>query len=143
MTKPKLIEGDLAIDARGKVFFINNLDLEKMGVKRFYIIENHSKGFVRAWHGHKIEAKIFCAIKGSFLVGVVSMDSNPPNIEKFVLSEDKPSALYIPPENYNGLMALTENAKMLVFSTATLEQSKDDDIRKPARFWNIWNIEEK
>jgi dTDP-4-dehydrorhamnose 3,5-epimerase len=40
-------------------------------------------------------------------------------------------------------MSLTEDAKLIFFSTSTLEESKDDDFRYPARYWDIWTVAER
>ena len=51
--------------------------------------------------------------------------------------------LFIPAGHANGNMSLTADAKAIFFSTATLEESKDDDIRFDARIWDPWGIEER
>ena len=43
----------------------------------------------------------------------------------------------------NGFMSLTEGAKIVFFSTSTLQESLGDDIRFPARTWDPWTIEER
>ena len=67
----KLIDGGLAVDDRGTVRFVNDFDFN--GVKRFYQVENHQKGFIRAWHGHKKESKYVYVSSGTALVGVVDL----------------------------------------------------------------------
>ena len=44
--------GGRAIDDRGGLLFINDLDLSNY--RRFYVVENHAQGFIRAWHGHRL-----------------------------------------------------------------------------------------
>jgi dTDP-4-dehydrorhamnose 3,5-epimerase len=46
--EPKIINGGIAPDDRGSVRFVNDFDFAK--VKRFYQVENHRAGFIRAWH---------------------------------------------------------------------------------------------
>lgn len=143
------ISGNSAIDDRGSLKFINDFNFD--GVKRFYQVQNHSKNFIRAWHGHIKEAKYVYVVKGAILLGAVPMPTNSfsdelgqnSNVEpkKFILSSDKPSILYIPPNHANGFMTLTDDAIVQFFSTSTLEESKGDDIRFPYDKWNIWNIE--
>lgn len=58
----KFISGGTAIDDRGKLQFINDLSL--VGFKRFYLVQNHKQGFIRAWHGHKLEAKAVVVVRG-------------------------------------------------------------------------------
>jgi dTDP-4-dehydrorhamnose 3,5-epimerase-like enzyme len=135
MSLTKLINGGVSVDDRGSVRFVNDFNFE--GVKRFYQVENHSRGFIRAWHGHKKEGKYVYVVNGSALIGVVNMENE--EISKFVLSSQTPKVLWIPPGHFNGFKSLEENTKILFFSTSTLEESLGDDIREDHDKWNIWN----
>ncbi len=144
--EPKLIKGGIAVDDRGSVSFVNDFDFA--GVKRSYMIKNHQQGFIRAWHGHRREAKYFTVVKGSSLLcGVEIDDWNAPSknlkIHRFVLSETTPSVLFLPAGYANGAMSLTDDAQIMVFSTSTLQESLNDDIRFESRYWNPWTIEER
>jgi dTDP-4-dehydrorhamnose 3,5-epimerase len=99
-------------------------------------VENHKQGFIRAWHGHEKEAKYVYVASGAALVGAVNFETN--EVEKVVLSSEKPGVLYIPQRHFNGFKNLVDNTVILFFSTSTLEESKGDDIRKPYNHWNIW-----
>ncbi len=126
-----LIEGGISVDDRGSLRFANDFNFE--GVKRFYQVENHRRGFIRAWHGHRNEGKYVWVASGTALIGVVPLDTKDGDMEKvkkFVLSDKKPNILWIPAGNYNGFMSLEEDTKIMFFSTSTLEESKNDDIRK-------------
>jgi dTDP-4-dehydrorhamnose 3,5-epimerase len=142
----RLIRGGLATDDRGEVGFVNEFDFAD--VKRFYMVSNHRQGFIRAWHAHRIEGKYVLVVKGAAMVCGVKIDdwdqpSRDLQIHRYVLSERLPSALYLPPGYANGFMSLTDNAKLLFFSTATLEDSLGDDIRYDARYWDPWTVEER
>lgn len=146
MESPRLIAGRLAVDDRGEVSFVNDFDF--VGVKRFYAVANHRAGFVRAWHGHQKEAKYVTMARGAMLVCSVAVDDwrNPSRdleIQRFVLSESAPAVLYIPPGHAHGTMSLTERAKAIFFSTATLQESQQDDFRFPARTWDPWLVTER
>ena len=134
MSLTKLINGGVSVDDRGSVRFVNDFNFD--GVKRFYQVENHRRGFIRAWHGHKKEGKYVYVPNGSALVGVVNMETE--EVSKFVLSDKSPKILWIPPGYYNGFKSLEENTKILFFSTSTLEESVGDDIREEHNRWNIW-----
>jgi dTDP-4-dehydrorhamnose 3,5-epimerase len=143
---PRLLEGALAVDDRGSVSFVNGFDFA--GVKRFYAITNHRQGFVRAWHAHRREAKYVTAAAGSAIVAAVAIDdwerpSRSAEVHRFVLSAERPSVLYIPPGHANGFMSLTADAKLLFFSTSTIEESRNDDVRFDARYWDAWSVEER
>jgi dTDP-4-dehydrorhamnose 3,5-epimerase-like enzyme len=144
--EPHLLVGDVAVDDRGEVGFVNDFDFA--GVKRFYMVCNHTRGFVRAWHGHRHEGKYVLVVSGAALVGAVAIDdwTNPSKtarVWRYTLSARKPAVLYIPPGFANGFMSLTDDAKLLFFSTAGLAQSTSDDVRFPARYWDIWTVEER
>lgn len=144
--KPVLIPGGIAIDDRGELAFANDFHFE--GVKRFYTVRNHRQGFVRAWHAHRREAKYVLAVSGAAVVGAVRIDNwDTPGkelpVERFVLSANKPSVLYIPPGYANGFMSLTEDLRLMFLSTATLEESAGDDVRYESRYWNIWQVIER
>ena len=144
--EPVLYSGALAVDDRGDVGFVNDFDFK--GVKRFYTVSNHQQGFVRAWHGHQRESKYVTVVQGSALVGAVKIDnweqpSKDLSVSKYVLSAIKPSVLFIPAGYANGFMSLSSDAKLMFFSTSSLDESKGDDIRYDARYWDIWNVVER
>lgn len=137
----QLINGGTAVDDRGIVSFVNDFDFKD--VKRFYLVENHSKGFIRAWHGHKKEGKYILVITGAAIVAVMPLDE-PNETERYVLSEIRPQVLYVPPGYYNGFKTLTADTKVMFFSTSSLEESKDDDIRLSAKDMSkVWEVEER
>jgi dTDP-4-dehydrorhamnose 3,5-epimerase len=140
----KHIPGGKAFDDRGSLSFINDLDLSVF--KRFYIVENHAQGFVRAWHGHKKEAKAVVVVAGAALVAAVKIDnwdkpSTDLDVQRVVLSAEKPGALLIPAGYANGFRTLTEGAKVMFLSTSTIDESAADDIRFDSNYWNPWQIE--
>lgn len=146
MEEPKLIAGGIAVDDRGTVSFVNDFNFSD--VKRFYMVENHKQGFVRAWHAHKNEAKYVSVVQGSMLVCAVKIDNweNPSKDLKtfrFVLSDKKPTILFIPKGFANGFMSLTDNAKIIIYSTSSLSESLNDDIRFDAHYWETWKVEER
>jgi len=146
MAAPRLYRGALAVDDRGAVGFVNDFDFA--GVKRFYTVENHAAGFVRAWHGHRHEAKYVTVVRGAMLLACVEVDDwQQPSpalpIHRFVLSAQAPAVLYVPAGYANGNMSLTADAKAIFFSTASLEESKGDDVRFDARRWDPWTVEER
>jgi dTDP-4-dehydrorhamnose 3,5-epimerase-like enzyme len=146
MATPLLLRGGLAVDDRGAVGFVNGFDFA--GVKRFYTVQNHAAGFVRAWHGHRREAKYVTVVQGAMLIACVEVDDwDKPSpdlpVHRFVLSASSPAVLYIPAGFANGNMSLTADAKAIFFSTSSLEESTGDDVRFDARLWDSWAVEER
>lgn len=145
---PRLIEGQNAVDDRGQLIFCNGFDFK--GIKRFYMVENFSTAVVRAWHGHMKESKVVFAASGSAIVGVVKLDStaNPSKsnpVQRFVLSSKKPALLCIPAGHANGFRFLEKGTKLVIFSSASLEESKGDDFRFPHDYWGgeIWTVKHR
>jgi len=133
----KILEGGIFVDDRGPLRFVNGFDFKD--VKRFYQVENHERGFIRAWHGHRKEGKYVYVAKGSAWIGLVDMDRL--HNDRYILSDKKPQVLYIPPGNYNGFQTLEENTIIMFFSTTTVEESKGDDYREPYNKFPIFEKE--
>jgi len=143
---PHLLEGGLSIDDRGSVAFVNSFDFE--GVRRCYIVSNHASGFVRAWHAHRREAKYVMVLTGAAVVAAVRIDdwvlpARDAMVHRFVLSAEKPAVLVIPPGHANGFMSLTEGTRLAFFSTSTVDESREDDVRFDAHYWDVWKVEER
>jgi dTDP-4-dehydrorhamnose 3,5-epimerase len=143
---PTLIEGQIRLDDRGSVSFVNDFDFH--GVKRCYLVCNYRAGFVRAWHAHRKEAKYVTVVQGAAVVAAVKIDnweapSVTAKVHRYVLSSANPGVLFIPAGHANGFMSLTEDAKLMFFSTSTLDEGRDDDIRYDARYWNPWDVVER
>jgi dTDP-4-dehydrorhamnose 3,5-epimerase-like enzyme len=131
---PHILQGGVAVDDRGSVRFVNDFDFSD--VKRFYQVQNHRQGFIRAWHGHQHEAKYVYVASGAALIGAVNMETQV--VDKFVLSTQSPRILFIPSGYANGFKTLEENTIILFFSTSDLNSSLKDDIRFAYDKWNIW-----
>lgn len=141
---------DSAVDDRGQLEFINTVSLEP--VKRFYIVENHVPGFVRAWHGHAREGKFAMLLRGSALLIAAPLalfDAESPlgneaAVDRVAMTWRPRTLIWIPPGYAHGFKLLTSDAQIMFFSTATLEESKQDDIRYPAKLMhNLWDVEER
>lgn len=143
---PLLSQGGLSVDDRGDVAFVNDFGFER--VKRFYMVSNHRSGFVRAWHAHRREAKYVMLVQGAAIIAAVLIDdwdrpSKEAPVHRYVLSSDKPAVLYIPAGYANGFMSLTADAKLMFFSTSSIEESHGDDVRYDAYYWNPWQVVER
>jgi len=146
MATPELIKGGSAVDDRGGLAFINDLTVSEFC--RMYVVSNHSSGFVRAWHGHRIERKAAVVVSGAAVVCAVEIDdwdapSPDLQIHRYVLSERTPSALVIPAGFANGFMSLTDDTRICYLSSSSLEDATTDDIRFPAHYWDPWSVEER
>ena len=142
----KIIEGNIFIDDRGEVSFVNDFGSDHLAqIKRFYMVSNHKKDFIRAWHGHKEEGKYVLCLKGSAWIRYVKIDNweQPAKnleVKQVFLSDKKPSILYIPGGYVNGFMSLTDDMKLMFFSTSSLQESLKDDFRFSYDYWDNWPI---
>jgi dTDP-4-dehydrorhamnose 3,5-epimerase len=88
------------------------------------------------------------AVRGSILFGAVKVDdwkrpSTSLEVERFVLSDRNPGILSIPAGYAHGYKTLTDDASVIFFSTASIEESTTDDYRFDAFYWGPWNIVER
>jgi dTDP-4-dehydrorhamnose 3,5-epimerase len=137
----RFVDGKIYSDDRGFLVSIN--DFNPNLYKRLYIVKNHSERFVRAWHAHKQERKAFLCLSGAFMIGLIKLtDFNNPSrnlpVSRFVISARNPGVLLVPGGFANGLMNLSPEAEVLVFSSFTLGESQGDDYRFPFDYWNVW-----
>ena len=143
MKKPELIYKDLHVDDRGYVYGVFD-KLDSYGIKRTYVVENFSKGMIRAWHGHKKADTYVHVIRGSAKVAAVKI-GDPKDCIVHTLSYKKPALFYVPAGYYNGTMSLEDNTVFLIYSTITLDECATDDFRKKwdAFHTDIWNVEKR
>jgi len=131
---PQVINGNLFIDDRGSIAFVNDFNMRN--IRRIYTVYHEKPGMIRAWHAHNVECKFAFVIDGTFLFGAVNLETE--KVDKFVLSDKQPKLLFVPSGYANGFMNLTATGIIQFFSTSTLEESKGDDTRFSWDKWNIW-----
>lgn len=131
MLEPFLISSVPFSDDRGKLLAFPTFPLNE--IVRMYAIEPANGTIIRAWQGHYHEKKWFWPISGAFEVQTIGLDSDHQPIltsrKLWLLQQAESKILEIPGGHLNGFRALSEGAKMLVFSDFDLESSKKDDIR--------------
>ena len=122
-------------DERGILSQIFNDDLP-FQVKRMYTVYPR-KGVIRGLHGHKKEWKAFWVISGAAKFGVIPMPSG--DHKTLTLDHRKLQLLIVPPEHYNGFVALDDSTVVVCLSSLTLTESTADDYRvEPYHFGDIW-----
>lgn len=137
---PSIIKGGAHADQRGKLTFVNDFIMDQ--VKRFYVIEHPNTDVIRAWRGHRIEQRWFCAMQGTFEIRLVKIDNwesptkNLP-VSEFVLSTDHPEVLHIPAGFASWIKAREENSKLLIFADYNIENAKNDDFLYPTDHFEL------
>ncbi len=137
------VKGRISVDNRGELVFCNDFDMKS--VQRFYLVSNHESKFIRAWHAHKKETKFVMVISGVALIGAVKIDNwDSPDknaeVHRYILSDKNPGILVIPHGYANGFMTLAPDTQVMFFSDRTVEETKADDYRYGAYYWNPWEI---
>lgn len=140
---PCLLDLGSAIDDRGFLTFFNSLN--DFNIKRFYLINNNQDNFIRAWHAHKNESKIFVCLDGSVQISLVKLNnfirpSHKLKVQNFYLSKSINKMLFIPGGYANGIKFFNFFSRLLVFSSSTLKESLEDDFRFKFDYWNPWDI---
>jgi len=140
--KMNIIPGGIFNDERGTLKFVNDFNFSD--VKRFYQIENSSTDIVRAWQGHKIENKYFFVTSGVFLICGVKIDNwKKPSLDlpvkRIILTSEQSQVLLIPAGYANGLKALEEDSKIMIFSSNNLKDAENDNYRFDQNLWYNWN----
>lgn len=137
---PKIIEGGNFSDHRGSISYVNDFSFND--IERFYIVHNSDESPIRAWQGHKLDAKNFYCINGSFKIHFVKIDNwiNPSKdliIETIIVSALESKMVHIPAGYANAIESLETNSKLISFSTLPLTDVRDDDFRYPSDYWKL------
>lgn len=136
--RPKVIKGGKFSDHRGSISYVN--DFSFADIERFYIIRNSKESPIRAWQGHKLDAKNFYCLSGSFNIHFIKIDNweSPSKdliIETVFVSESDSKIVHIPAGYANAIESLDENSKLISFSTLPLNDVNEDDVRYPLDYW--------
>lgn len=137
---PKLIAGGNFSDHRGTLSYVNDFSFKD--IERFYIISNSDTHPVRAWQGHKLDAKNFYCLSGSFRIHYVKIDNweNPSKdlaIQTVILTVSESKILHIPAGYANAIESLEPDSKLISFSTLPLSNVSEDDVRYDANYWML------
>ena len=137
---PQLIEGGNFSDHRGTLSYVNDFSFKD--IERCYIISNSDTHPLRAWQGHKLDAKNFYCLSGSFRIHYVKIDNweNPSKdltIETVTLTESESKMLHIPAGYANAIESLGPDSKLISFSTLPLSNVSEDDVRYDANYWML------
>lgn len=142
--EPRVIDIPVHIDDRGSVYGVFD-ELIENSIQRTYVIRNWKSGTIRAWHGHYNAATYIHPIKGTAKIAAMNI-ANESKVVIATLSAAKPQLFYIPPGWYNGTMTLQEDTRLLCYSTLTLSEVKNDDIRKELteeEKSGLWNVRDR
>lgn len=137
---PKIIQGGIFSDHRGSISYVN--DFNFAAIERFYIISNSEGNPVRAWQGHRLDAKNFYCLTGAFRIYFVKIDnwecpSKDLSIETIDVSDSDSKIVHIPAGYANAIQSLEKDSKLISFSTLPLANVSEDDVRYDSNYWKI------
>ncbi len=137
---PKIIQGGNFSDHRGTISYVNDFSFKD--IERFYIISNSDENPIRAWQGHKLDAKNFYCLSGSFKIHFIKIDNweSPSKdliIETVVVTAFDSKIVHIPAGYANAIESLEANSKLISFSTLPLSNVSEDDVRYPSDYWPV------
>ena len=143
--KPTMIKGAVFVDDRGIVTYCNDFDMSE--VKRWYMLENHQEGYVRAWHGHITEAKWVVCVSGAAVVcaaGIKAMNNAYKYSPYRFTLHPNGDVLYIPPGYANGHMNLVTGTRLIHFSNMLHGDTAGDDVRFDSSIhgW-VWEVKSR
>ena len=138
--KPKIIQGGRFSDHRGTISYVN--DFSFAAIERFYIISNSDENPIRAWQGHKLDAKNFYCLSGSFKIHFVKIDNweHPSKdlvVESIAVTASESKIVHIPAGYANAIQSLESDSKLMSFSTLPLSHVQEDDVRFDADYWVV------
>jgi dTDP-4-dehydrorhamnose 3,5-epimerase len=137
MKELAIISGSVSVDNRGFIRYVNEFSFDN--VKRFYQVGNHNINFVRGWYGHDKEDLHVYVPRGTANFGVVDM-SDEEQKRTYVLSEQRPRILHIPPGYWRAFKMLEQYTCVIFFSNLTLKESQHGLKRKQWNEWNVWSV---
>lgn len=92
-------------------------------------------GVVRGWHYHRKQFDVFVCVSGMIKVPLYDAREESPSrgrIVEFVIGEDRPAAILIPPGVYHGYMTLgTRPSLLLNLPSELYDASAPDEQRAP------------
>tara|TARA_R110000868_G_scaffold323306_1_gene584257 strand:+ start:122 stop:529 length:408 start_codon:yes stop_codon:yes gene_type:complete len=107
----------------------------------------NSTEHIVAWHKHKLQTDYWICLKGSFKVGLATLETFEGSITKHnvtfeYLSDKNPRVLEIKPGIYHGYKALEPGSIILYYLTH--KWSLEDEFKViPGHFGEIWIAENK
>lgn len=136
----KVIQGGSFSDYRGTISYVNDFSFKD--IERFYIISNTDENPIRAWQGHKIDAKNFYCISGSFKIHFVKIDNweSPSKdllVETITVNVLESKIVHIPAGYANAIESLETGSKLISFSNLPLAAVGEDDVRYAQDYWEI------
>ena len=113
------------------------LDIFPTSVKQVNVTYVNSTNHIVAWHRHNLQTDFWCCLKGSFKVGIATLNGD---VEFKYLSDKKFQVLRINPPNWHGYKALEPNS-ILLYGLTEKWSLEDEYKLLPGCFGESWETE--
>jgi dTDP-4-dehydrorhamnose 3,5-epimerase len=114
------------------------------GFGQLYVVNNFQSIVVRAFHMHLAQDEFFFVTRGT--IQFILVDERPESLTHgqlncFVLTAERPQALYVPRGIQHGSMALSDGAQIIAVTNQPYRRESPDEIRFPADHYGpVWQI---
>jgi dTDP-4-dehydrorhamnose 3,5-epimerase len=109
-----------------------------------YLVGNHNRGTIRAFHKHKFLWDYFFISHGSAKFVLVDDREDSPTYREmniFVICDRNPSLLIVPPGVYHGWMSLEDDTQMISIASEVYNPEDPDEVRiPPDSFGDVWVV---
>jgi len=114
------------------------------GFGQLYMVTNYQRNVVRAYHMHLKQDEFFFVVNGTIQFILVDERPSSPTyrqLNAFVLTSERPQALYVPRGVQHGSMALTDGAQIVAVTNQPYNAEKPDEIRIPSdSYGDVWAL---
>jgi len=131
----RLSKLDTHVDDRGYLTVIMRSDHPQLeGFGQVYLVGNHARGTVRAWHKHSVMWDFFHISHGSAKFGLV--DDRPDSPTRgaqwaVTLAARAPALLTVPPGVFHGWMSLEDDTQLISIADQRYGEPGWDEERVP------------
>lgn len=109
-----------------------------------YLVGNFSKGTIRAFHKHGELWDWFFISHGAAKFVLVDDRKESPTYKEqniFIVSQQNPSLIVVPPGVYHGWMSLEDDTQMISTASEVYRRGNPDEIRiPPDSFGDVWTV---
>ena len=137
--KPVLIDLTRHIDDRGSLVELarKSWGLMPHEINQVYTVHDRAAGVRRCWHKHEYLWDLFTIVHGSAIFAMVGEGGY---AKRFVLSDEKPQLLVVPPTFYHGWCSLEDDTLLVSMASHEYNKSEPDEERvSPDSFMELFD----
>ena len=135
---PELIDLTRYVDDRGSLVELLRISWEVCPhpIRQVYMVHDRKADVRRCWHKHAELWDLFTIVHGTAVFGIVNEDSG--FAKRYVLSDEKPQLLVVPPGFYHGWCSLTDDTLLVSLASHEYNRDNPDEVRIPPDSLREW-----